>query len=138
MDDSGGIRREIEVVCGVITRDGGEILACRRPEGKHLGGLWEFPGGKVDPGEMPDAALMRELDEELGVEVEVGKQLREVRWDYGTSVIHLIPFYCKILSGKPRSIEHSEIRWMTLSEVGKLEWAPADLPILEELIFKGF
>lgn len=138
MDGTGGIRREIEVVCGVIVDREGHCLACRRPEGKHLGGLWEFPGGKVDAGEMPDAALERELGEELGIKVEVGERLREVRWDYGSVVVRLMPFLCKIMSGKPQPFEHSEVRWTTLAEAGGLEWAPADIPILEELALREF
>ncbi len=85
MEVMAGSGREIDVVCGVILDGEGRCLACRRPEGKHLGGLWEFPGGKVDAGEMPDAALVRELEEELGIRVEVGERLRDVRWDYARS-----------------------------------------------------
>jgi 8-oxo-dGTP diphosphatase len=136
MDVTGGIRREVDVVCGVIVDGEGRHLICRRPEGKHLGGLWEFPGGKVDAGEMPDAALERELEEELGIKVEVGERLRDVRWDYGVVVVRLMPFLCKMLSGNPRPLEHSDVCWATLQEAGDLEWAPADTPILEELALR--
>lgn len=138
MDGTGGIQREIDVVCGVILDQEGRYLVCRRPEGKHLGGLWEFPGGKVDAGEMPDAALERELEEELWIKVEVGERLRDVRWDYGGVVVRLMPFLCEIRSGQPRPLEHSEVRWITLGEAGDLDWAPADTPILEELALREF
>lgn len=130
-----GILPEVNVVCGVIVSgDGGRYLACRRPEGKHLGGLWEFPGGKVDPGESPEAALKRELMEELGVVVEIKERLTPVRWHYETVTVMLMPFYCKIASGMLRAIEHSEMIWISCGEFSKLEWAPADQPILQELV----
>ncbi|WAC19192.1 (deoxy)nucleoside triphosphate pyrophosphohydrolase [Luteolibacter sp. SL250] len=138
MDGTGESRREIQVVCGVIVDGEGRCLMCRRPDGKHLGGLWEFPGGKVDEGEMPDVALVRELEEELGIRVGVGERLGDVRWDYGSVVVRLMPFFCKTLSGNPLPLEHSEVRWGTLAEARELEWAPADVPILEELALREF
>lgn len=123
----------LEVVCGVVADGRGAVLACRRPPGKHLAGLWEFPGGKVDPGESPRAALARELHEELGVRVEVGQKLAPVVWDYGDVVIRLSPFVCTILSGEPHPHEHDAIRWSAPAEWESLQWAPADLPILDEL-----
>ncbi len=138
MEATEGSGREIDVVCGVILDGEGRYLACRRPEGKHLGGLWEFPGGKVEPGEMPGAALVRELEEELGIRVEVGRRLQDVRWDYGTVVVRLMPFLCGISSGNARPIEHAEVRWIELGSSPGLEWAPADIPVLEELGLSGF
>lgn len=138
MDKMEGSRREIDVVCGVIVDVEGRYFVCRRPEGRHLGGLWEFPGGKVDAGESPEAALVRELEEELGIAVVVGRRLQEVRWDYGTVMIRLIPFLCSISSGNPVPLEHSEVRWVMGDAFAELDWAPADEPILEELKLNGF
>jgi len=123
----------IDVVCGVIADGQGRYLACLRPQGKHLGGLWEFPGGKVDPGESPEAALGRELREELAIEVAVGNPLEPVQWTYDRGNIRLIPFYCSILRGEPQAIEHERIRWCAPEEFDSLEWAGADLPILKEI-----
>lgn len=123
----------LEVVCGIIEDRSGRFLACRRPAGKHLGGLWEFPGGKVDPGETPRSALARELHEELGVEVDVGEALQPVVWDYGTTVIQLRPFRCVVRCGEPHPHEHEDIRWCRTDDWESLAWAAADLPILEEL-----
>lgn len=123
----------IEVVCGIIGDGKGSYLACQRPEGKHLGGLWEFPGGKVDPGETPQAALVRELMEELGVLVEVGEALEPVIWSYERTTIRLSPFHCQITEGEPRAIEHQQLRWSVPAEFSSLHWADADLPILEQL-----
>jgi 8-oxo-dGTP diphosphatase len=124
----------IDVVCGVIRNDAGCLLACRRPAGKHLGGLWEFPGGKVEAGEMPEIALLRELREELGVEVIVERGMTEVPWDYPAVAIRLLPFVCRISQGgPPRAIEHAELRWLTLDDLKTLAWAPADEPVIREL-----
>jgi 8-oxo-dGTP diphosphatase len=123
----------IEVVCGVIRDDAGRVLACRRPADKHLGGLWEFPGGKVEAGETPAVALVRELREELGVGVVVESALTPVEWDYGTAAIRLLPFFCRISAGEPRAIEHQQLAWEPLEALKTLAWAPADVPILREL-----
>jgi 8-oxo-dGTP diphosphatase len=101
-----------------------------------LGGLWEFPGGKVDPGESPGVALARELKEELGIEVKVGNPLDPVEWNYDRGAIRLMPFFCTIESGCPRAIEHEQIRWCGPDEFAVLEWAGADLPILTQI--RGF
>ena len=122
----------IEVVCGLIEDGGGRVLACRRPEGKHLGGLWEFPGGKVEPGESPAEALVRELREELGIETEVAGALTPVVWDYGRGPIRLIPFFCRIVSGEPQPHEHDALEWVDTTTCDRLHWAAADGPILAE------
>lgn len=122
----------IDVAAGLILDKSGRLLACRRPEGKHLEGKWEFPGGKVEPGESPATALIRELEEELAIRVETGKALTPVVWDYGRGPIKLHPFVCRIVSGDPHPHEHSEIRWCGREELQALEWAEADVPILAE------
>jgi len=122
----------IDVVAGLILDEAGRLLACKRPEGKHLGGKWEFPGGKLEPGEDPAAALIRELDEELGIVVVPAEPLTPVVWDYGRGPIRLHPLLCHIVSGIPHPHEHSEIRWCGVEELGSLDWAEADVPILAE------
>jgi 8-oxo-dGTP diphosphatase len=123
----------VDVVCGVIENSEGRFLACLRPAGKHLGGLWEFPGGKVDPGESPESALVRELREELAVDVEVGLPLAAVIWSYEEKTIRLLPFRCTIVSGELRAIEHEELCWCLPEEFNNLPWADADVPILREI-----
>ena len=123
----------IDVVCGVIEDGRGNVLACRRPAGKHLGGLWEFPGGKVDPGESPAEALIRELREELMIDVVVSSPLEPVVWPYESITIRLIPYLCRIVAGEPVAHEHDEIRWCSRCLLATLEWAPADIPILAGL-----
>lgn len=124
----------IRVVAGLIEGDQGRLLACRRPEGKHLAGKWEFPGGKIEAGESPNEALVRELNEELGVMVEVRGGLTPVVHDYGRGPIELIPLRCRILSGAPEPSEHSELRWCDAKALGELDLAAADLPILAEWV----
>lgn len=124
----------IDVVCGVIRDEEGRYLACLRPAGKHLGGCWEFPGGKVEPGETPEMALVRELREELGVEVALERRLEGVEWVDETSAIRLIPFLCKIVSGTPEAREHESLAWATPAEFQLLHLAPADVPVVQELI----
>ena len=122
----------IDVVAGLILDPAGRLLACKRPEGKHLGGKWEFPGGKVEAGEDAVAALVRELEEELGIIVASEKALTPVVWDYGRGPIRLHSYVCIILSGQPHPHEHSEIRWCAREELPSLDWAEADVPILRE------
>jgi 8-oxo-dGTP diphosphatase len=123
----------VEVVCGVIRNSEGAYLACQRPSDKHLGGLWEFPGGKVDPGESPESALVRELREELAVEVEIGLPLGPVVWNYSEKTIRLRPFLCTILSGNLLALEHEQVLWILPADFDQLPWAPADIPILREI-----
>jgi 8-oxo-dGTP diphosphatase len=124
----------LEVVCGIIKNSSGEFLACRRGLERHLGGLWEFPGGKVDTGETPEIALARELQEELGILVRVGKPLSAlVEWTDGAVSIRLRGFFCEIIAGVPFAHEHEEIRWCKTAELSLLEWAEADIPLVEEL-----
>jgi 8-oxo-dGTP diphosphatase len=123
----------IDVVCAVIEDVEGRVLACLRPAGKHLGGLWEFPGGKVEDGETPQTALARELREELGIEVEVLGELVPVPWQYERGAIRLLPFHCRITGGEAVPHEHERLLWCAYHELAKLTWAPADLPVLEQL-----
>ncbi len=123
----------IEVVCGVIGNDRGELLACLRPAGKHLGGRWEFPGGKVDPGETPPQSLARELCEELAIVVEVGDALSPVVWSDGEMAIRLLPYRCRIVGGTLTPLEHERIAWCSRANFHELPWAGADLPVLAEI-----
>lgn len=122
----------IEVVCGLIEATDGRVLACRRSPGMSLAGLWEFPGGKREHGEDPRAALVRELHEELGIEVSTHQALTPVEHDYGTFAIRLLPFRCRIVAGVPRPHEHDALRWLSAGELDELKWAAADLPVVEE------
>jgi 8-oxo-dGTP diphosphatase len=124
----------IDVVCGVIENLDGRFLACLRPQGKHLAGLWEFPGGKVNPDESPKCALARELEEELGIKVIVGTPLEPVHWNYDRGSIRLLPFFCTITVGQPQAIEHEQLLWCAPADFATLCWAEADLPVLAQIL----
>ncbi|MFN0127235.1 MAG: (deoxy)nucleoside triphosphate pyrophosphohydrolase [Verrucomicrobiales bacterium] len=123
----------MEVVCAVIWNDDGRVLAAQRPPGKAQGGRWEFPGGKIEPGEAAEAALVREIEEELGCTLRVGAAMSPVDHPYPGGVIRLRPFLSVIVSGQPDPREHSALLWVNAREAAELEWAPADLPILAEI-----
>ena len=121
---------EIEVVGAVIVRDG-LVLCAQRGPGGEAGGMWEFPGGKVEPGESAVAALAREIQEELGCTVEVGEPVTTTQ-HVGTSVVVVLSTYwCRVVSGMPVPVEHAAIRWLPPEELGELDWAPADVPAVE-------
>lgn len=124
----------IDVVCGVIQDPEGRFLACLRPQGKHLAGLWEFPGGKVNPDESPECALARELEEELGIKVIVGAPIKPVHWNYDRGSIRLLPFFCTITVGHPQAIEHEQLLWCAPADFGTLSWAEADLPVIAQIL----
>lgn len=123
----------IDVVCGVIRNNRGEVLLCQRPLEKSQGGLWEFPGGKIEEGECAADALARELLEELDCVVQVGSALTPVEHHYETISIRLIPLYCNVLERDPRAIEHYAIQWVAPHELIEFTLAPADIPIAKEV-----
>ena len=104
-------------------------MALRAPD-MPLAGRWEFPGGKVEPGESDQAALARELGEELAVEVVVGPWLAESLTVQDTARIHLVAYRCAVRTGEPRPVQHAEIRWVSAEELDALGWAAADVPLL--------
>lgn len=121
---------EIEVVGAVIVHDG-LVLCAQRGPGGETGEMWEFPGGKVEPGETPAAALVREIHEELGCLVSVGDLVTTTR-HVGTSVVVVLSTYwCRLVSGTPVPSEHAAIRWLPVDQLDELAWAPADVPAVE-------
>ena len=121
-----------EVVAALIW-DENRFMICQRPAHKALGSLWEFVGGKVEPGESKEEALIRECREELGVTVEVGDVFMEVTHQYPDITVHLTLFSASIREGVPQKLEHQDIRWITAEEIGKFSFCPADTEILEKL-----
>lgn len=126
-------KKIIKVTCAIIERDG-KILAAQRSENMGMGLKWEFPGGKVEPGERPEDCIARELKEELGIEAKVKQALPSHIHDYGTKVIELIPFICEIKNGRIECREHKQVLWDKPQNLTGLEWANADVPILHEYL----
>ena len=132
MDDRPS-RPQLEVVGAVIVREG-LVLCAQRGPGGSLAGRWEFPGGKVEPGEPAPDALAREITEELRCTVEVGDPIATTRHDDGHVVVVLTTFWCTLTSGAPQRTEHAELRWVAPGELGGLDWAPADVPAVEAVV----
>lgn len=124
--------KRIEVVGAVLVHDG-RVFAAKRGPGKSMAGYWEFPGGKVEAGETPEDALARELREELQIEVAVGEFLVTATHEADTAVIELSTYLCTIIKDVPVLTEHEESRWLPVSELCDVEWAPADIPTVELL-----
>ena len=121
-----------EVVAALIWR-GERFLACQRPEHKARGLLWEFVGGKVEPGETREQALVRECREELDVTVVPGEVFMEVVHEYPDLTVHLTRFHTQLPEGEPKALEHNALRWITVQEIDQLAFCPADEVILERL-----
>lgn len=124
---------KVHVVGGAIRRDDRLLVALRGPT-MSLPGKWEFPGGKVEADELPEAALARELAEELGVRVTVGERIGRGQVAQPHCIVVLDVYWCEIASGdEPIPREHAELRWLAVSDLDDLDWAAADLPIVEIL-----
>jgi 8-oxo-dGTP diphosphatase len=125
--------KHIHVTCAIIEQDG-KVLATQRSASMSMPLKWEFPGGKIDAGETPEECLVREVREELAVEIEVGIQLTPRTHTYAdlALTVTLYPYLCSILSGTIVLHEHAASAWLSVADLPRLDWAEADWPILEE------
>ncbi len=121
-----------EVVAALIWK-GDKFLACQRPAHKARGLLWEFVGGKVEPNETKEEALIRECREELGITIKVGEVFMEVDHVYPDLTVHLTLFHAKIAEGTPQKLEHNDIQWIRTQEIDDFVFCPADEEILKRL-----
>lgn len=122
----------IPVVAALIVRDG-RLLIARRPEGKHMAGRWEFPGGKLEKGESPEKAIEREIREELAAEIRAGRVYQAIAYSYPEKDVLLLFYAASVVSGEPRPVEEAEIRWITLEELDEYTFAPVDAMLVERL-----
>jgi mutator protein MutT len=124
--------KTIEVSAALIFRDG-QLLITQRHAKSHLGGLWEFPGGKREAGESFEQCLVREIREELGVEISVGKLFEEIHHDYPEKTVHLKFFLCKLISGEPQPLDCAAVKWIDKAQLDAHEFPAADAQLLEKL-----
>lgn len=133
-------RPRLVVAAGLIARGRGgarEYLVARRPDHVHLGGAWEFPGGKLEPGEHPESALVRELREEIGVVVDVEHIYAVGHHVYPDREVLLMTYLCRIVEGEPASLQVGDLRWCAASELVTLDVPPADRPVLRRIKQEG-
>ena len=121
-----------EVVAALIW-DEDKFMICQRPAHKARGLLWEFVGGKVEPGETKEQALIRECQEELAVTLDVDEVFMDVIHEYPDLTVHLTLFHSTIQEGTPQKLEHNDIRWITANEIDQYEFCPADEEMLQRL-----
>lgn len=126
----------INVVAAVIKNDDGKILIAQRNLKKSQGGLWEFPGGKIEPNESREEAIVREIREELTIDIEVEGYLAEKVFNYSDKDVNLIAMKCRILKGDIKLTEHEDAKLVNEDELDQFEFAPADMFIVERLIGK--
>lgn len=132
MSESQSSGKIIEVSAGLVFRSG-KLLITQRPAGGHLGGFWEFPGGKREPGESFEQALHRELMEELGIEVEIRKLIESITHRYPEKTVHLQFFQCLWLRHEPQPLGCPALAWIQRQELGAYQFPAADAQLLERL-----
>ena len=120
-------------VVAALIWDKDKFMICQRPAHKARGLLWEFVGGKVEPGETKEQALIRECQEELAVTLSVGDVFMDVVHEYPDLTVHLTLFNAKIADGEPQKLEHNDIKWITPSEIRYYDFCPADKEILAKI-----
>lgn len=123
--------KTIRVVAAVI-RDGNQIFATARGYGEYQG-LWEFPGGKMEPGETPQEALVREIKEELATEISVGELIDTIEYDYPSFHLSMDCFWCKLIRGNLELLEAADAKWLTGETLHSVPWLPADLDLIDKI-----
>ena len=126
-------KKIINVVAAAIEQDG-KIFCAQRPEGKSLGGFWEFPGGKVEEGESLYTAIEREIKEELKCSIKAIEIIGENRHEYEKIIVNLTAIKCNLVEGEPVADEHSKLIYLNKENLESLVWAPADIPLVKKVI----
>lgn len=124
-------KKIINVVAAIIIEDG-KLFATQRGYGEWKD-WWEFPGGKIEPGETPQDALKREIREELATEIEVGELLTTVEYDYPKFHLTMHCFLCTVVSGQLSLLEHEDARWLAMDELDTVKWLPADVEVVKKI-----
>ncbi|GAB1786457.1 (deoxy)nucleoside triphosphate pyrophosphohydrolase [Priestia megaterium] len=121
-------------VTAAIIKDKNRLLIAKRHSKDPLGGKWEFPGGKIEPGETPQDCLVREIKEELGVEVKIGPFYDDNVYNSQDHCIHLLFYWAEIIKGEVIPVVHDDLKWITINELASFDFAPADIPIVKKLM----
>ncbi len=129
--------KKINVVAAVLRNEKNEILCALRSPTMSMPNLWEFPGGKIEQGELPEEALIREIKEELDCKIQVFDLIEEAEHKYPSVIVRLLTYNAKIVSDSPKAKEHAKLEWKTLDALRSLKWAPADIPTVEQIL-EGF
>jgi len=130
------MKKIVKVVAAIIENENGEILCALRSPEMSSPNRWEFPGGKVEPGEDVYTALKREIDEELSCKIETKEVFSENVHEYEKYTIQLIAIKVNLIEGTPLPSEHSKVIWMARENLESLKWVPADIPITEQLVYE--
>lgn len=125
-------KKIINVVAAAIEKDG-KFFCAQRPEGKSLGGFWEFPGGKLEEGESPEQALIREIKEELNSEIQIISYINEASYDYEFGTVVMKTYHAELISGNLELLEHQNSTWLAPHELSTINWAPVDRPAVRLL-----
>ena len=125
-------KKIINVVAAAIEKDG-KFFCAQRPEGKSLGGFWEFPGGKLEKGESPEQALIREIKEELNSEIQIVSYINEASYDYDFGTVVMKTYHAELISGNLELLEHQNSTWLAPHELSTINWAPVDRPAVRLL-----
>lgn len=128
------MKKTVHVVGAIIENDKKEIFCALRSPVMTLANYWEFPGGKIEPGETPEQALAREIIEELNCSIEVGKKVEDTTYEYEKVIVRLETYKAKLVTGEPVALEHAETKWVPREQLLQLNFAPADIPAVEKLI----
>lgn len=127
------MKPQLSIALALIWR-GGEILIARRaPDAEHLPDIWEFPGGKIEANETPEAACLREAREEIGLEIEIVAARDVLVWDYPTRKVILHPFDCRVVSGEPHALECAEVKWCAPHDLNATDFPPANAKLIQTL-----
>lgn len=129
--------KQINVVgAAIVDPKTGHILIGQRGPTQSLAGMWEFPGGKIEPGETEPEALMREIQEELNLSIEVNEAIDTASYQYDFGQVTMTIYYATLRGGELKRLEHAEIRWVSVEELADFNWAPVDIPIVNTIIKK--
>ena len=126
-------QQHVHVACGIIEQEG-LVLAAQRSATMLLPLKWEFPGGKIETGESPEECLVREMREELGIGVAIGKALSPATHHYHNITVTLYPYTCRVADGTITMYEHHALQWIEPERMGELDWAAADIPVISEYL----